>query len=234
MCKYPVGIRTECSLSVLEEVLIKLTVDEAISLLRYESYQYRGQPCSPSLVRDFKNLLVNSVARHQRPTCSLITVWLPEDSELAISRLVDFIRDYFAVHPIKDGKRNGQPVTRSRGEVLVKWRRELKAPSATGNFSDSGIHYHIAICWCAKRSNKRFIHALFNDAIRHGIVKAPTVQCSRPYVITGEHCLAEEDGLLAAAFHVARYCSKQQTCIKNGRRQTGGTCLQLLYEREKK
>lgn len=162
-----------------------------------------------------------------------MTVWLPDDNELAISRLVDHIRDYFEANPIKDGKKNGQQQYRSRGEVLVKWKREQKLPDATDNFSDSGIHAHIAICWCAKRSNKRFLHAAFNDAIRKGIVRAPTPQCPRPYAITGEHSLTDEEGLLAAAFHVVRYCGKQQTSIKNGLRQTGGTFLKPLYKGEK-
>lgn len=214
-------------------MLIKLDVDEAISLLRYEQYQYRGIQCSPSQVSDFKNLLVNSVCCHQRPTCSLVTVWLPEDTELAISRLVDHIREYFAKHPIKDGVRNGRQYFRSRGEVLLRWKRERKVSEAPDNFSDSGIHYHIAICWCAKRSNKKFIHAIFKDAALKGIVRAPSLQCARPYMITGEHSLSDEEGLLSAGFHVARYCGKSQTSIKNGCRQTGGTYLKPLYKGQK-
>ena len=199
--------------------------------MRYEQYQYRGQPCDPTLVRDFKNLLVNAVDRHQRPMCSLVTIWPPEDNELAITQLMDFIRDYFAEHPIKDGQRNGKPVTRSRGEVLVRWKREQKLPSATDCYSDSGIHYHLAITWCGKRSQRKFLYALFTEAIRQGLIKAPTPQCSQPFLITGEHSLSEEGGLLDAAYHVARYCGKVQTSIKEAHR-AGGTHLKPLYKGE--
>lgn len=227
-CPYPQDTRRNVLL--LQEELQRLKPEEAASLLRYEQYQYKGTNCSPALVRGYKNLLVNGVARHQRSTCSMATVWLRDDSQLAISQLVDHIRESFKANPIKDGMRDGQQRYRSRGDVLVKWRREQKLPSATDSFSDSGIHYHIAVLWCAKRSNKRFLHAIFKDAVQKGIVRAPTSVCREPYRITGEHDLSSEEGLLAAADHVVRYCSKLQTSISNGLRQTGGTILQPLYK----
>lgn len=212
----------------------RITTQRAIEILQFLTYSYRGKRCNKKHERKLKNLLCNAVDRHQRPRVLLATIWPNENAGATISKLTDFIKQYFRDHPIQDGmKLNAAgevlPVSRSRGTPLFVWVKEQKAKDANDNFSDSGKHWHLAFSYDAKHSRRGFIKEMFEAAIAAGIIKAPNEKCPRPFFITGDRDISTQEDLEDASHHLVRYCAKPQTKDDSEKRNIGGSKLNNLY-----
>lgn len=215
-----------------------ITAQGAIEVLQGLHYTYRGKHCDPKHEHKIKNLLCNAVAKYQMPVACLVTVWLNESTGATISQLTDFINLQFRDNKVLDGKRVNAagevvPVFRSRGRPLFVWVRETKPSNAPDCFSDSGQHYHLALCFDAKYSKRHgFIPMVFQAAIAKGIIKAPDDVCKYPAFITGNHNLTSEKGLADASYHLVRYCAKQQTKVKTDKPSIGGSRLENIFYKE--
>lgn len=212
-----------------------ITAQEAVEVLKGVHYTYRGRHCNPKHEHKIKNLLCNAVEQYQRPVACLATVWLNESAGATISQLTDFINLQFRDNKVLDGKMVSAagevvPVYRSRGKPLFVWVRETKPSNASDCFSDSGQHYHLALCFDAKYSTRLgFIPMVFQAAIAKGIIKAPDDKCKYPAFITGNHNLLSREGLENASKHLARYCAKTQTKVNSDKPNIGGSRLFNIF-----
>lgn len=226
----------------------KNNIQLALSLVTPYQYVKDGIPAIPEYADIIKSYFIQAIADYYKPITLMATVWLNENEGIGISDFVEFIQDQFKKHPINNGRdRNGNRRFRSRGEVLIRWFKEVKEVNenlfAEDCYSDSGRHYHVLISYDTQfSSDKVFILNIMERALDARIIKPydqvphqkrlqmeQQVKKYRPCDLTGFHKIKKSIDIFMDALDHFSYAAKQQTKVYEVHfKGTGGTQIKDL------
>lgn len=149
-------------------------IRQAIMSCIDHTYSQVDRPVIEKYMQELNSFYVHAVADYHQPCLVMLTTWLNEQEGAGISDFIEFLYWMFEHNKIKDGyTHTGKQRYRSRGKPMHLWVKEVKTNKGDDDcFDDSGMHYHVLVCFEAKRSSDRgFIKRILAAATEARIIK---------------------------------------------------------------